>query len=171
MSTATVDQDPAETGSIFQSNLPLEAKLERARTDLLDLSARNRLLNMPRSAKSARILQAIDADAAQIFRVLVREGRSMSFLPGRLPEDETKAAVDEETGEIAEIAQPEEDTAEELGTSSRRADNKLQPRLTPAGLQKRLLDLYHDARTLEEEQDVNILYLALRGRHGCRRRH
>ncbi len=33
--------------------------------------------------------------------------------------------------------------------------------MTPNALQKRLLDLYHDARTLEEEQGVNILYLAL----------
>ncbi len=33
--------------------------------------------------------------------------------------------------------------------------------LTPQGLQKRLLDLYHDSKTLEEEQGVNILYLTL----------
>ena len=33
--------------------------------------------------------------------------------------------------------------------------------MTPNGLQKRLLDVYFDARTLEEEQGVNILYLGL----------
>ena len=43
----------------------------------------------------------------------------------------------------------------------RHADTRLQTRLTPAGLQKRLLDLYFDARTLEEEQGVNILFLTL----------
>ena len=43
----------------------------------------------------------------------------------------------------------------------RHADTRLQTRLTPPGLQKRLLDLYNDARVLEEEQGVNILFLAL----------
>ncbi|GLK69782.1 hypothetical protein GCM10008179_34200 [Hansschlegelia plantiphila] len=33
--------------------------------------------------------------------------------------------------------------------------------MTSKGLQKRLLDLHNDARTLEEEQGVNILFLAL----------
>jgi hypothetical protein len=31
--------------SVFQSSLSVEAKIERARTELLDFSARNRLLN------------------------------------------------------------------------------------------------------------------------------
>ncbi|MDB5475664.1 MAG: putative superfamily and helicase protein [Phenylobacterium sp.] len=45
--------------------------------------------------------------------------------------------------------------------ANRHADTRLQTRLTPAGLQKKLLDLYYDARTLEEEQGVNILFLAI----------
>ena len=45
--------------------------------------------------------------------------------------------------------------------SAEHQDTKLQTRLTPQGLQKRLLDLYHDSKTLEEEQGVNILYLTL----------
>jgi len=39
-------------GSVLQGNLPLETKLQRAREELLNLSARNRLLNVPRSSKS-----------------------------------------------------------------------------------------------------------------------
>lgn len=42
---------------------------------------------------------------------------------------------------------------------SRHAETRLQTRLTPKGLQQCLLELYLDARTLEEEQGVNILYL------------
>lgn len=45
--------------------------------------------------------------------------------------------------------------------AARHTDTRLQTRLTPSGLQKRLLELYFDARTLEEEQGVNILFLAL----------
>ncbi len=45
--------------------------------------------------------------------------------------------------------------------ANRHTDTRLQTRLTSKGLQKRLLKLYFDARTLEEEQGVNVLYLAL----------
>ena len=48
----------AETASIYQSSLPIEEKLERARIELLDLSARNRLLNVPRMSKAAKTLLA-----------------------------------------------------------------------------------------------------------------
>jgi very-short-patch-repair endonuclease len=161
VSTSTIIEDPAETGSIFQSKLPLETKLERARTELLDLSARNRLLNMPRSTKSARILQVIGEQSAEIYRVLVREGRAVSFLPGRTEEDASPGSVDLEDDGISEGGQPEEEVSGENSLLTPHADNKLRTRLTPVGLQKRLLDLYYDARTLEEEQGVNILFLAL----------
>lgn len=45
--------------SVFNSALPVAQKLERARTELLDLSARNRLLNIPQSARAARSLEVI----------------------------------------------------------------------------------------------------------------
>lgn len=152
-----------EETSIFQSALPIETKLDRARTELLDLSARNRLLNIPRSGKSAKILEVIDERSTEVFRHLVRDGRSMTFVPGRAaPREGDEPGTDgEEQEEIAELAQPEDDGLDERGIANRHADNRLQTRLTPAGLQKRLLDLYYDARTLEEEQGVNILFLAL----------
>ena len=152
-----------EETSIFESALPIETKLERARTELLDLSARNRLLNMPRSGKSAKILEIIDEQSAEVFRHLVRDGRPMTFVPGKAaPGGGGEAeAGGEELEEIAELVQPEDDGLDERGIANRHADNRLQTRMTPAGLQKRLLDLYYDARTLEEEQGVNILFLAL----------
>jgi very-short-patch-repair endonuclease len=148
---------PEIPGSIFQSSLSLETKLDRARTELLDLAAKNRLLNIPRSGKSAKIVEVIDEQTHHIFRLLVREGKPFSFLPGRSSSD----AGASEDDEIQDLAQPEEDALNESGIAIRHVDTKLQTRLTPAGLQKRLLDLYHDARTLEEEQGVNILFLAL----------
>lgn len=110
MASANNDQDATGTGSVFESSLPVEAKLEKARTELLDLSARNRLLNMPRSAKSARILQVANEHSAAIFRILVRENKPMAFLPGRGPVDASPDSVDGESGEIAEMAQPEDET-------------------------------------------------------------
>ena len=149
-----------EEASVFQSNLPLETKLDRARMELLDLSARNRLLNIPRFSKSAKTIEIVDEKSSEIFRLLVRDGKAFTFVPGR--EDREGAAPDDEDSSSVELAQPDEpDTVDERGVSRRHADTKLQTRMTPKGLQKRLLDLYYDARTLEEEQGVNILFLAL----------
>jgi hypothetical protein len=75
MATDAVQDAVCEQTSIFQSNLPLREKLDRARTDLLDLSARNRLLNMPRSAKGARAVEIVDEKTPEIFRLLVRDAR------------------------------------------------------------------------------------------------
>ncbi len=157
MATQQLPQGDQENASVFQSNLPLEAKLERARTELLDLGARNRLLNMPRSAKSAKSIDIVDEQSREIFRLLVRDQRPFTFLPGRQAAD----ADAPEGDEFVELAQPDEEGVDARGVANRHADTRLQTRLTSAGLQKRLLDLYYDARTLEEEQGVNILFLAL----------
>jgi very-short-patch-repair endonuclease len=144
--------------SIFSSDLPPEMKLERARTELLDLSARNRLLNIPRSSKSAKIIEVVDEMADEVYRLLVTQQRTLTFLAGKVGKG---AIVEADDDEIADLEQPDDDGTDERGIANRHADTKLQTRLTPAGLQKRLLDLYYDARTLEEEQGVNILFLAL----------
>ena len=153
------------SASVFHSSLPIAAKLERARSELLDLSARNRLLNMPRSAKAAKIVEIVDERSDEVFRMLVREGRPFTFLPGKgVAEDSegipvSAGGVDLEVP--ATLAQPDDGALDERGVAARHSDTRLQTRLTSAGLQKRLLDLYHDARVLEEEQGVNILFLAL----------
>ncbi|UEP26850.1 MULTISPECIES: DUF3320 domain-containing protein [unclassified Burkholderia] len=156
-----------EDQSIFQSNLPLAEKLERARVELLDLSARNRLLNVPRGARGSRFIEIIDEKVGEIFRLLVREGKTFTFLAGRAVEtknsesDEGSKQVLVEPDEIEELAQPEDDSTDERGVLRRHTDTRLQTRLTSKGLQKRLLELYLDARTLEEEQGVNVLFLAM----------
>lgn len=145
--------------SIFRSDLPLDAKLDRARTELLDLGARNRLLNVPRFSKSARTIEIVDERSAEVFRLL-RDGRAFTFLPGREgPGDGSPAS--EETDDFLDLPQPGDDEVDERGVAGRHSDTRLQTRMTSKGLQKRLLDLFHDARTLEEEQGVNILFLAL----------
>lgn len=161
MATNSLQDVAGEQASIFQSNLPLHEKLDRARTELLDLSARNRLLNMPRSAKGARAVEIIDEKTAEIFRLLVRDSRPFTFVAGKAARAGYETEPADETDEIDELAQPEEDEIDERGVSARHSDTRLQTRFTPKGLQKRLLELYHDARTLEEEQGVNILFLAL----------
>lgn len=158
--------------SVFQGDLPLGEKLERARMELLDLSARNRLLHVPRFSKSAKTIDVVDEKSAEIFRLLVRENRPFTFLAGR--PDRAGAGSDEESADEAEaydeglgdfeppvVPEHADKEQEDGGAAARHTDTRLRTRMTPKGLQKRLLDLYHDARTLEEEQGVNILFLAL----------
>lgn len=148
-----------EEAGLFQSALPIDAKLERARIRLLDLSARNRLLNIPRGkSRNRSLIDVIDERASEVFRLLVKEARALTFVPGRTSAD---ASEDIDGDEIADLAQPEDDGVDARGVANRHADTRLQTRLTSKGLQKRLLTLFFDARTLEEEQGVNVLYLAL----------
>lgn len=157
MENAVASHD-TESG-LFQSTLPTDAKLDRARLRLLDLSARNRLLNIPRGKNRNRsFIDIVDERASEIFRLLVKESRALTFMPGRATDGGTE---DSDADEVADLAQPEDDGVDTRGVANRHADTRLQTRLTSKGLQKRLLTLFFDARTLEEEQGVNVLYLAL----------
>ncbi|MBE5202735.1 DUF3320 domain-containing protein [Pectobacterium sp. FL60-S17] len=152
--------------SLFKNNsLSLQQKLERARTELLDLSARNKLLNIPRS-KTAKLLEIVDERSTDIYRLLVKEGKVFTFLPGRVGRkgeliDDEDIETDSDDALVGEQFFAFDEDVDKNASRAEHQDTKLQTRLTPQGLQKRLLDLYHDSKTLEEEQGVNILYLTL----------
>jgi hypothetical protein len=111
------------------------------------LGTRNRLINIPLRTKNIRAIEVADAKTSEVFRML-GEGKRFTFLATAPEESE---ALDPKA-----LAQPSETEAQ-----SRVTDRRLQTKLSPEVLQKRLLDIWYDARTLEEEQGVNILYLAL----------
>lgn len=152
--------------SLFKNNsLSLQQKLERARMELLDLSARNKLLNIPKS-KTAKLLEIIDERSTEIYRLLVQEGKTFTFLPGRAGRkgeliDTEEVENNPDVEGIDEVSLIFDDDIDPNAIRAEHQDTRLQTRLTLQGLQKKLLDLYHDARTLEEEQGVNILYLTL----------
>ena len=174
----------AAASSIESSPSILRRALEDARRELLDLSARNRLLNTARKRTRSSSVEILDEKSQQVFEMLVRDGKAMSFLPrpekeastaiieyeepkplgGYVPED---APVDEpEVVFDIDLSQPDEDqTADETDDddkpATRHRDKRLQTGMTSKLLQKRLLRQYYDARTFQEEQGVNILYLAL----------
>lgn len=103
----------------------------------------------------------MDEISQEVFRHLVTEKKVMSFLPK--PGSEVADAEEPETDEdLYRLAQPDEDGEfDENGLAARHTDNKLQTRLTSEGLQRRLLKLFYESRTYEEEQGVSILYLVL----------
>ena len=123
----------------------MQTALELARDRLLDRSLRNRLINTPLKSGKARQVRIFDELSDQVFARL-RSRAAFTFAHGR--------------GEDAED-QGQTGVAEASADSDRHSNTRLQTQMTLDGLQKRLLSLYHEGRTLEEEQGVNVLFLAL----------
>lgn len=57
---------------------------ELARRDLLELTTANRLLSTQRNQAQGACIEIQDESAAEVFRMLVREGRVLRFEEGEL---------------------------------------------------------------------------------------
>lgn len=145
-------------------------KIEKARLELLDLSTRNRLLHTPRGGR-AKTIEVVHELAKAMYQTLVIDGKRFTFVAGKgdvkqggsppeFDDDDEAVLLDEAPEDPELIAQPDFEL-DENGRVKAHWDAHLTTRLTPTGLQKRLLDLHSDARTLQEEQGVNVLYLAV----------
>ena len=122
----------------------IQTQLDAARKELLDLGLRNPLINYRLSR--ARGVEIVDESPPDVYRILVQEGKVMSFLPKPESEEDDNLLF-------------EDDEAE--NTPARRVDSKLQTPHLLEELKKRLLNTYYTARTAIEEQGVTTLYLAL----------
>ena len=132
----------------------LAAAVGRMRQGLLDIGKRNRLTNAPLGKKRAKQLDIWDERADEVFRTLWRENKKMTFAPA------PGAGSDHGAAENAvPIFVPEASRGGAL--AARHTDKVLQTRLTPDALHKRLLSLYREARSLEEEQGVSVLFLGI----------
>lgn len=121
----------------------IEKKINEARAELLDWSLRNPLINY--KLLKSRGVEIVDESPSDLYRILVRDGKAMSFLP--------KAEGDEEDELVFE------DDA--VPDPTRYTDSKLQTDHLSTELQRRLLNTYYTARTAIEEQGATTLYLAL----------
>lgn len=140
--------------------ISIRDRLLKERTALLDLSTRNRLLNTPLRTKNNRAIEIVDEKSVEVFRLLT-SNKAFSFVPGVQLSEADRAELDPDDDVTGGIPQPDDDTFDDKGRASRHTDTRLQTRLTSEGLQKRLFDIWYDAQTLEQEQGVNILYLAI----------
>lgn len=138
-----------------ENAIRFERLLYRARAGLIDTAKRNRLIHTPRPSKRSNALDIVDELSDETFRILVTEGRPMSFLPGAIGAEGNEGVSADEM----DLYLPPEDDGD--GIADRHLDSRLQTRLTPEGLQKRMLALHRDATTIEEEQGISVLYLAL----------
>jgi len=153
--------------------------LEKLRSRLLDLSARNRLLNFSH-ARSKRFARIIDELPDHLFETLTAE-QAMRFAP--VPEPTERQLIeqdylkyDEQTGSVSELKKPPTaeawaqilgiETSYELPTGSespsdKHAGDAIQTLYYPTELESRLQILHAQSRLSLDETGANILYLAL----------
>ncbi|MDJ1493671.1 DUF3320 domain-containing protein [Cytophagaceae bacterium DM2B3-1] len=139
-------------------------ELEDNRRELLDLSSRNRLISIPLTSKIARVVQIFDEKSEEVFKKLVGEKKSFTFLPGKVVKDSKVVGEEDKTNNelLVELPLPEDDPVDATtGLAKRHVDTKLQTRLSPEVLQRKLFDFFNESQTLIQEQGVNILYLAI----------
>ncbi len=118
-------------------------RLENARRNLLDTSLRNKLINY-RTPKASGV-EVVGEDPVEVYRLLVKEGKSMTFI-GR-PDSQKEDFRGEEIDSGPSLVD--------------KTDTKLNANETESKLYTRLLKTWRDARATLEEQGVNTLFLAL----------
>ena len=129
----------------------LSRELQGLRQRLLDTGTRNRLIHVNRDNKRANCLNIVNEESGHIHRILRVEGRKMRF----------KAIEQDPVEEQDELHLAEPEVEEAPVSQERLTDRFLETELGPEQLARRLLKMSGAARTAEEEQGVNVLYLAL----------
>lgn len=136
---------------LFQDVLDLQ------RRNLLDIGKRNPLTNAPIRTFRRNQLLVVNELSDEIHRILYVEGKKFTFLPAKGISADAKS-VEEAMDLVGDTFVPDELSGE---LHSSQTDTKLQTLLTPAALQKKLLFINREAKSIEEEQGVSVLFLAL----------
>jgi len=150
--------DPSEAATTVADIV--RRKLEQARHQLIERNLRNKLVNCALTSKRSKQVRIVDELADETFKTLLVHKRDMTFAPGRGVESEEDG---EDTDPDYAVWTPPEASAarSEGGLAPRHRDTVLQTHLSAEGLQKRLTSLYYESIESEEEQGVNVLYLAV----------
>ncbi len=150
--------DQREVGGADSRGGRLAALLHEARIRLIETGTRNRLVHVNRKAKRPATLAIVGADVETAFERLVRSQATFRFAADPAATDrERRSAKDGDDHDEVELVA---DDARQISTDVTPRD-VFQTRLGESGLQKRLTKFAREAKTLEEEQGINILYLAI----------
>ena len=126
--------------------------LSEARNRLIDTGTRNRLIHTNRDSKRPSTLAILHSDSNLLFMQL-RDGKSLRFRA------DAAATARERTVKATDI---DEGLDEDIGGPPPPASaDVLQTRAGETSLQKRLLKIARDSKALEDEQGINVLYLAI----------
>ena len=127
--------------------------LDQARRDLIDLTRRNRLLHAPVEGKRPWCMAISGYNPDELFEKLYRQENFRGYAFKARKEDTDQQRT------LAIPSSPQANFHRYHPASTRRP--RLQTRLAPDQLQKRLTKIFREERTLEEEQGLSTLYLAL----------
>lgn len=138
----------------------LLAQLETARRKLVETGTRSRLIHVNRKSTRSNVINIVNERSNDVFRILKKDGKRMKFwATGADKKPGDMEANGKESGQLVLLEQVRE--LDNEPDEARYTDNRLETKLGPDSQQKRLLKMYRDAKTAEEEQGINILYLAL----------
>ena len=125
---------------------------DSTRKRLVDTGTRNRLVHVNLANSRGKVVNLVNERSDHVYSILA-SGKNMRFRP--LGRDRKKGEeLDQE--EILLVSNDDEDF-----DAGRYTDNQLETPLGPDALQKKLLQIARESRTAEEEQGINVLYLAL----------
>ena len=127
----------------------LKWALDQARRDLVDLSRRNRLLHAPLSGKRPCCLAIVGHSPDELFDQLYRQENfpGYAFIAG------------DGSGNKQAQSLSLQSNAPQPSASIERP--RLQTQLAPDKLERHLTKIFREERTLEEEQGLSTLFLAL----------
>ncbi|MGY4749811.1 DUF3320 domain-containing protein [Pannonibacter sp. Q-1] len=131
---------------------PLLSVLANARRKLLETGTRNRLVHVNRANARSNSLNIVNEQSDEVYRILKTGGRRMRFKA--MGKDKVSTA--ENDGLQLADYEPEDSVNDD-----RLRDDVLETPLGPEGLARRLLRMAKDAKTVEDEQGLNVLFLAL----------
>jgi very-short-patch-repair endonuclease len=149
---------------LYSGGLPIAEALEKLRLRLLDLTARNRLLNFKHTA--AKTLQFVQGQPASVYERLVESNGRVTL--NAVPEPKRADWVQR----LGRLARPDvRDFARQLGistsyelaapTGNDRESAVLQALVYPDELERHCRKLARDAKTAVEETGANMLFLLL----------
>lgn len=146
----------------------INQKLQSSRKELLDIGLRNNMLNFRKTAKT---LMVVDELSEEVFNLLYRQEKAMTFSPmarKKLEELAKQEGAESEEALLSELESQdyagifaEADDEDETGKSRRHLDTRLQTALSDEKLFLQLLKIHTEAKGFIEEQGVNTLFLAL----------
>lgn len=128
--------------------MTIAALLAETRKRLVETGTRNRLIHVNRSSSKGYVLNVINERADDVFKILKISAKKMRF---------GAKGVDDVEDEDNEFDLELKESFDE----SRYTDNILEVNATPKTLPKKLLKIASNARIAEEEQGINVLYLAI----------
>lgn len=152
------DQTPNPASSIdprAQAFLDrIKNRLSQAQDRLVDRNLRNKLVNTALNNSKSKNIRVWDELSEQVFDCLYTQKKEMTFGHNE------KIVEDADSIESQDLVDRSDEDDVELNPD-RHTDTVLATKLSKLGLERKLRVLFYESTEYEEEQGVNILYLAL----------